>query len=83
MSEAAYTLKKHRDTEELHLFEGVFTKENKCTSNDDSICGAMQKSDSSVNKFACVDEKNARIKCAHIGRVVCANCIKELYKTLK
>ena len=82
MSEVSYTLKKHNQTSELHLFEGVFTKDGKCTSNDDSICDAMNKSDSSGNKFACVDEKKARINCAQIGRQVCANCIKELYATL-
>lgn len=85
MARTAYTLKIHDKTQEMHLFSGKFTPENlayKCNSNALSVCKEVKKSDSSKNEFACQDEQEARKLCAKIGRKVCANCIKELYKTL-
>lgn len=81
MSKAAYTLKKHKDTKELHLFKGSFKEDGGCTSSAKSICQAMDKSDSSGNRFSCADENEAREECAEIGRKVCANCVKDLYTT--
>ncbi|HWW05614.1 hypothetical protein [Collimonas sp.] len=76
---AAYTLKKDKDTAELHLFEGKMTTPQKCTSDEKSICKKMTKSQTAGNEFACEDEKNARIKCASIGRAVCGICVSHLY----
>lgn len=85
MAKIAYTLKIHNRTQEMHLFSGKFTPEDPvypCTSKSSSVCGEVYKIDSSKNEFSCKDEQTARELCAKIGRQICANCIKELYKTI-
>lgn len=79
----AYTLKKKKDTEELHLFEGEFTKDGGCTSSQTSICQKMDKSESAGNVFACFDENAARTACAKLGRQVCGICASHLLATKK
>jgi hypothetical protein len=74
-----YTLKKDKDTDELHLFEGKMTESDKCTSSELSICRKMKKTQNAANQFACKDENVARIKCANIGRAVCGICVSHLY----
>lgn len=76
----AYTLKKKKNTGELHLFEGAMSDKS-CTSNDLSICEKMKKSDSEANIFQCFDESDARKECAKIGRAVCGICVSHLYTT--
>jgi len=76
----AYTLKKKKNSEELHLFKGKMTEDG-CTSRDVSICGKMKKSESLENIFSCEDEDMTRKKCAKIGRKVCGICIGQLYAT--
>ena len=78
----AYTLKKHKETAELHLFEGEMTLNNpnhKCTSDNTSVCKKMKKTDSKVNVFSCVKEQEARGQCAELGREVCGICVSHLY----
>lgn len=74
-----YTLKRKRDTEELHLFKGKMIGDKECTSENKSICGMMDKSESSRNIFACKNESEARKLCAEIGRTVCGVCVSHLY----
>lgn len=81
MKKEAFTLKEHNDTTEYHIFKGDFTS-SPCNSMNSSICGAMSRSDSRDNIKVCLDEVEARIEFAKIGRKVCANCIQDLYKTL-
>jgi hypothetical protein len=77
----AYTLKKRKDTEEYHLFEGDFSLEP-CTSNKLSICKKMDKSESdNVNAFTCFTDDQARKRIAEIGRPVCGVCTSHLYTT--
>jgi hypothetical protein len=76
----AYTLKKKKDTDELHLFEGDMTDKS-CTSGQKSICRKMDKSESVVNTFTCFTEENARAACAKAGRLVCGTCVSHLYTT--
>lgn len=84
MATIVYTLKKKKDTEELHLFEAEMnTAGTECTPKEKSVCREMDKSESSSNKFTCEDEKTARIKCAEIGRAVCGTCVSHLYATFK
>lgn len=83
MAKYAYTLKKKKETDELHLFKGEFTSTTECNSKQLSICGGMNKADSAGNSFACKDENEARTRCAEIGRSVCGNCIRDLYTTYK
>jgi len=80
MSKIAYTLKKKKGTDELHLFNGSFT-DNNCTSGSESICKKMKKSESSGNIFNCQDEDKARIRCAKKGRGVCGICVSHLYES--
>ena len=78
----SYTLKKHKETGELHLFLGKFNPPNseyKCTSQSYSICEKMSSSDNAGNKFACATEQEARTKCAELGRNVCGICVSSLY----
>ena len=56
----AYTLKKKKDTEEYHLFEGDFTDSPNCNSNQLSICKKMDKVESEGNSFTCYNENQAR-----------------------
>jgi len=77
----AYTLKKKKDTGELHLFEGEKLDATRCSSNDISICGKMKKPESIENVFQCLDDASARKKCAEIGRKVCGICVSHLYTT--
>jgi len=81
MSTTLYTLKEDKDTRELHLFRAKPTVKNKCKPNIDSICTVMNKNQSVRNVFACLSEDDARLKCAEIGREVCGNCVRHLYKT--
>jgi hypothetical protein len=77
----AYTLKKRKDTEEYHLFEGDFSQEP-CTSQKESICKKMDKTESeNVNAFTCYTDEQARLKIATIGRPVCGVCTSHLYTT--
>lgn len=78
----AYTLKRHKETSELHMFEGEMTPNNpdhKCTSESSSICEKMKKTQSLGNVFSCATEQEARDKCAQLGREVCGICISHLY----
>lgn len=77
----AYTLKKKKDTEEYHLFEGDFTIVPNCNSKQKSICKKMDKSESEGNSFTCYTEKLARNRIAEIGRPVCGICTSHLYTT--
>ena len=81
----AYTLKEHKNTGEYHIFVGKFLPDDSeypCNSNNNSDCNEMTKNDSKRNIFACKNENEARKLCAEYGRKVCANCIRELYKTI-
>lgn len=76
----AFTLKRRKDTEEYHLFEGDFSQEP-CTSKNESICKKMDKSESQGNTFMCYTEEQARKRIAEIGRSVCGVCTSHLYTT--
>jgi len=77
----AFTVKEHKATDEYHIFKGDF-EVDPCNSVNNSICGAMAKSDSKKNIAICLDEVEARKLLAKYGRKVCANCIGYLYKTI-
>ncbi len=80
----AYTLKEHKDSGELHLFEGDMNPEGseyKCSSGSKSICKKMNKSDNKGNRFACATDQEAREKIAKIGRKVCGTCVSHLYES--
>lgn len=75
-----YTLKKKKNTGELHLFKGVMQPDNRCTTYKQSICKQMEKSEiEGKNAFACATEVVARMKAAKIGRNVCGICVSHLY----
>ena len=78
-----YALKKHKETDELHLFENYRNVDEKCmTKGNDSLCNQVERKDFlNSSLFSCEDEQQAREKCAKIGRDVCGNCIKTLYTT--
>lgn len=80
MAEKAYTLKKKKQTNELHLFEGDFSI-HPCNSESQSICKKMKKTDSIGNVFSCQKEQAAREKCAEEGRKVCGTCVSHLYSS--
>ena len=77
----AYTLKKRRDTEEYHLFEGNFTIHPFCTTKQLSICKKMNKTKSERDIFKCYNQTQARIGIAEIGSTVCSNCVDYLIAT--
>lgn len=80
----SYTLKKHKVTNELHIFIGRFNPpgtDRGCVSSRISICEKMQGVDSQGNVFACLTEGQARTQCAELGRKVCGICVSNLYAT--
>lgn len=80
----AYTLKEHKDSGELHLFEGDMNPEGseyKCNSGSKSICKKMIKPDNKGNRFSCATEQVARVAIAKIGREVCGTCVSHLYES--
>nr|WP_163503602.1 hypothetical protein [Halomonas socia] len=82
MAKDSYTLKVNEDTGEQHLFKGEMLPRDpkyKCSSQRLSICEKMKKENSSGNKFGCLNEDEARIECAKIGREVCGTCVSHLY----
>ncbi len=81
MEKVVYTLKKKKDTEELHLFEAVPSEANKCIPKNWSICNKMSKDECSANIIACQSVDDARFECAKIGRKVSGICVSRLYVT--
>jgi hypothetical protein len=81
MKKTVYTLKKEKNTDELHLFRATLNNDNTCTPERTSICKGMELSDSEKNEFTCSSEVNARLQCAKIGRQVCGTCVSHLYST--
>ena len=80
MNQDAFTLKKKKNTKELHLFIGKMTSDNAgCTSVLLSICQKMDRAESESNIFSCETEVIARKKCAEIGKEVCGICVSSLY----
>lgn len=80
----AYTLKEHKDSGELHLFEGEMllnAPSYKCNSGSKSICKKMDSADNKGNRFACATDQEAREKIAAIGRKVCGTCVSHLYES--
>lgn len=79
----AYTLKKKKNTEECHLFEGDFITDKTCNTHkvEKSICKKMSQSESEENIFTCYTDNQARKKIAEIGRQVCGVCTSHLYTT--
>lgn len=82
MEKIVYTLKRKKDTNELHLFEGKMVSDDECRSNLKSVCGMMEHSEGE-NIFQCEDEQSARERCAKLGRQVCGVCVSTLYATFK
>lgn len=74
----AYTLKKRKDTEEYHLFEGNFTIQPYCITKQRSICKKMNKTESERDIFKCYTENQAQIHIAKIRQQVCVSCISHL-----
>lgn len=75
----AYTLKRKKGGNEMHLFKGRMTEEG-CTSEQISVCGLMDKADSAENIFSCEEEKSARKKIAKQGHDVCSDCAATMYR---
>lgn len=78
MSRTVYTLKKHKESQEMHLFEATPSQIG-CVPNRTSICQQMNLTDSVENVFLCETEEDARKRCAELGRNVCAHCVSFLY----
>jgi len=76
----AYSLLRHKETEELHLFKGTFNTDGSCTAKKLSICEGMDRTDAKL-VFKCKDEHEARTLCAIEGRGVCGVCVSHLYTT--
>lgn len=76
----AYILKRKKDTEEYHLFEGDFTNNGNCNSNKFSICKKMDNSESQGNVFACFTEEQAHLQIAE-GRPLSNFCTSHLKTT--
>lgn len=79
----AYTLKRRKDTEEYHLFEGNLLGIKKCDTNlvKESKCKMMSIDENDGNIFTCEDEDQARLRIAKIGKQVCGVCTSHLYTT--
>lgn len=71
-----YTLKEN-DQEQFHLFKSRRELDGSCSARSKSICKKMDHKRAS--KFTCKSEKEARLKCAEIGKSVCGTCVSHLY----
>lgn len=81
MATKVYTLRKKKDTEELHLFEGDMKPDGTCTAGHKSVCQKMSFSEGTTNTFGCKSENEARLGCAQAGRAACGTCVSHLYTT--
>ena len=79
----AYTLKRRKDTEEYHLFEGDFAIIVQIVALISCLfVKKMNKTESeNVNAFTCYTDDQARRQIAEIGRPVCGVCTSHLYTT--
>lgn len=78
-----YTIKKHDNTGEHHIFEGEMTSVNplQCIVPAESVCRKAKNSETVFVGQTCLKELGARVAAAHLGRVVCGTCISHLYAT--
>lgn len=80
--EVAYSFFRYANTEEVHVFEGKFTPAN-CTAKFACICAKIEdrrKEEMEVVE-TCLNEYDARLYAANLGREVCGICISSLYAT--
>lgn len=75
-----YSFSENKKNGEHHIFEAVLNSTLPCAESSKSIC---QKSENKDNDWikTCLDEKQARLKAAELGRLVCATCVSHLYTT--
>ena len=71
-----FTLKQN-DKGQLHLFKSKKDLNSSCSTESQSICKKMEYEKG--YKFLCNTDKDARTKCAEIGRPVCGTCVSNLY----
>lgn len=76
----AYSFLKRNSNEERHIFEGDFTVLPHCNAEPQSICKKVQIKDG-IWAEQCLDENQARLKAAQLGRVVCGTCVSYLYSS--
>lgn len=75
-----YSLKKHSNTGELHIFEGTSTGDSRCSLERTSRCGRVNLNDvDSPSILACASASSMRLRCAEIGADVCGQCVATLY----
>jgi len=83
VDEDAYSFYKYRETDETHIFKGRFTPTN-CTANRLSICKKFDRTgDDAVQIKICLNENEARLYAARLGRSVCGICVSDLYATYR
>ena len=81
MSQERYGLRKNDESGEYHIYRQVKKLDNKCYYIEKiSICKTIDFSESTEIHTACLNEEQARIQYAEMGRKICANCIQDLYK---
>lgn len=81
---AVYTLKKKKDTEEHHIFEGEWTDNETprhCSVSQKSFCKKATREESSFIDRSCMSENRTRMVAAEMGRSVCGICVSHLYAT--
>jgi len=79
-----YTLKKKKDTEEHHIFEGEWIDNETprhCSVASKSICNKATKIESVFIDKSCMSEARTRREAAEMGRTVCGICVSSLYAT--
>lgn len=82
ITEFAYSLLQIESTGEIHIYEGKFTPEDKCTAKFLPICNKISRRDNKVKTIkSCLNEDDARKKAASIGRAVCGTCVSHLYES--
>lgn len=78
-----YSIRKRKDSDEHHIFEGRQTSREplECKSQPESICRKSRFSETKWIRFSCLSEEQVRMKAATLGRVVCGTCVSHLYAT--
>jgi hypothetical protein len=76
----AYSFKKFGH-DQIHIFEGYFHIDQSCDAAPESICKRVKLDQGKwYDDHVCLTPEVARLRAAHIGQGVCADCIKRLYR---
>lgn len=79
----AFVLRAHKESDELHIFDGWVDRFENFEPEDKSCCPVVLEDTDQTAHDVMESEDQFRIYCAEIGRSVCGRCVSTLYGTGK